>query len=282
MDPAWLRALCLLLCAVGMTTWLWLVWRTPELSANLTAHRRQLDAELRMLRQPALGRVALSVQLTLCTLLASLAMATRTWLPCCLATLVWCGPFPWLSRRRAARLTSLEAQLGSWLLALANALRATPSLGEALASTSSAIAPPLRDELEHVLKEWRLGIPLDQALQRTSARVGSRTLAAAFLTLRIARASGGGVSGCLESAAATLREMSRLDAVVRTKTAEGKGQALVISVLPFPFVGLLPWLDPGFLAPLFATSQGHALLALCAALWLAAVLLARRFVQLDL
>ena len=278
----WMRGAIGLLCGLAAGAWCWRILTAPELTPGLARYRSELDSECRALRLGASGRVILVLQLLGCSVLAAgAAMAAAVW-PLGLAAVLAVGPKRWLSLRRSARLTALEAQLDSWLLALANALRASPSLGEALASTANIVPPPLRHELEDVLAQWRLGLPLDRALRSAAERARSRTFSAALLTLRIARASGGGVSACLESAAAALREMSRLDAVLRAKTAEGKAQATVIAVVPVPFVAILDWLDPRFLQPLLATSTGHALLALCAALWLAAVLLARRIVQPEL
>ena len=42
---------------------------------------------------------------------------------------------------------------------------------------------------------------------------------------------------------AALREIARLEGVVRTKTAEGKAQAMVVAVMPFPLIGLLNYLN---------------------------------------
>ena len=45
-------------------------------------------------------------------------------------------------------MAKIEKQIDGWLLALANALKATPSLGEALGSSATLIQAPLSEEIE--------------------------------------------------------------------------------------------------------------------------------------
>src|SRR5690606_27569283 len=107
-------------------------------------------------------------------------------------------------------------------------------------------------------------------------RVESRTLAGTLLALKVARHSGGDLPHMLETAARALRELARLEGVVRTKTAEGKAQAFVIGVIPIPMVLGIGWIEPSFFEPLFATFVGNFIMAMAAILWLAAVLLAHK------
>ncbi len=277
-----LRWLAIALLGGGSGAALAIVWcaaTTPDCLATAGA---RFDRDLAFIRASFGARPLLATQATVCLLGLAFARVLASPWPLAGVALAICAPGPWLTHLRAARVTQLDLQLDPWLVALANTLRATPSLGEALGSTIATTAPPLRDELDLLLKEYRLGTPLDSALDNAARRIGGRAFTALVLTLQVARSSGGGVSECLERAAATLREMSRLDGVVRTKTAEGKTQAVVIAVLPGPFFALLAQLDPDFLRPLSSTATGHAVLAAALALWLVAVLFARRIVQVDI
>jgi tight adherence protein B len=103
---------------------------------------------------------------------------------------------------------------------------------------------PIKEELELTMKENQLGVPLDQALLNMARRVGSRAFSGALTTVLIGRQTGGDLPKILETSRATLREMARLEGVVRTKTAEGKAQAWVLGVIPPLLVALLNWMDP--------------------------------------
>ena len=279
---ATLRGTALLFAAVGGAAFATLAWRARASFSWFERARAHLYRDLTFIRAPVTAERVLAAQLGSCVLGIAAARALQAPWPLLLTCAAACLPARWLSQLRAARIAAIEGQLDPFLVALANTLRAVPSLGEALASSTATTAPPLRDEIDLLLKEYRLGTPLDRALDDAARRIESRAFTALVLTLGVARTAGGGVSECLERAAATLREMLRLDGVVRTKTAEGKTQAWVISVLPGPFFILLSQIDPDFLQPLAATAKGNAVMAVAAVMWLVAVVAARRIVQVDL
>jgi tight adherence protein B len=204
------------------------------------------------------------------------------WAPLTTLPAVVALPRGLLSRARALRVTAIEGQVDTWLVILANALRATPSLGEAIESTSKLIPAPLSEELELVLSEYQLGAPLDVALKTMAERLRSRTVNVALGTLRIARTTGGNVSQTLETSAAALREIARLEGVVRTKTAEGKAQATVIAVIPFPLIALLNYMNPDLLTPLFNTLKGYGVMAVAFMMWVVAILWARKILAVDI
>ena len=108
------------------------------------------------------------------------------------------------------------------MLSLANALKSTPSIGAAFQSVAPVLRDPMRQEVDLAIKEMKVGSTLDQALLHMAARVGSRQLDSALSSTDIGRQVGGNLPKVLESTSATLREMARLDGVIRTKTAEGK------------------------------------------------------------
>jgi tight adherence protein B len=184
--------------------------------------------------------------------------------------------------QRDRRVTAIEAQLDRFLVAMAHSLRANPALADALVSSTRLLGSPLKDEIDLVLREHALGTPLDRALAAMAGRIGSPIASSALATLRVARASGGDLSATLETSAAALREMARLEGVVRTKTAEARAQGVVIAVIPFPMFATLHAIDPRFLRPVLETSVGHIVLAVATLAWLAAVLAARRIAQVDI
>ncbi|HEX7478390.1 MAG TPA: type II secretion system F family protein [Polyangiales bacterium] len=277
----WWLTLASVAVSAGVTGAITCVWLSPAALPRLAAYAARVERDLRFLRVSGAGERVAALQATLCMLLLSTSFVTCTVWGSVAALAVAALPSIWLERGRNARVARIEEQVDAWLLALANALRATPSLGEALASTALLVPVPLSQELELVLREYQLGVALDDALAHTAVRVGSRTLSAALLTLRVARTSGGDLSACLEASAAALREMARLEGVVRAKTAEGKAQAFVISALPAPLFALIDWIDGDFLAPLAGCTKGHAILAIAAALWAAAIMAARRIMRVE-
>lgn len=194
-----------------------------------------------------------------------------------LASFVVCVAPPFLLRQmKHRRVQSIERQIEGWLGSLARALEAAPSLGEALEVSATMSDAPLSEELEVVLSEMHLGRPLDRALSAWGKRVGSRTLTLALATLQVGRATGGGLPEVLRSAGAALAELERLEGVIRTKTAEGKVQAWMVSLMPVPvYFGIL-LSDPHYFRPLEESAIGHVLLAVAVTFWIVAIFSARK------
>jgi tight adherence protein B len=247
----------------------------------LARYLESLDVRLRFVRSRfaaqtvALGQLAAVVTLSFGAVVFGLGWLLMGFAPAS-AT-----PWLWLERRRAARVAELDAQLDQWLLVLSNALKASASLGDALESSIGLVRAPLSEEVDLVLKRYRLGTPLDRALADMAARVGSRSISAAVLMLRVARNAGGDLPSTLDRSAAALREIARLEGVVRSKTAEAKAQAAVISLIPAPFVFLIHWLSPAYLRPLTATLSGQLIIAGALAMWAIAIVLAAKIAAVE-
>lgn len=253
--------------------------RSRSVQAQLERRAARYEEATRALMWRLTGAQLLRLQATGCAGAAVLWAVQRSplWLIACGLGMV--GPSWWMARRSAARRLSIEAQLDTWLLMLANALRASPALADALRASASLVPAPLREELELTLKEYRLGMGLDRALEQMGQRLGSRLVSTAIALIVVSRNTGGDLSHALETSAASLRELVRLEGVLRAKTAEGKAQAGLIALIPFALVLIIDSVDPQFFAPLADTSLGQLIVCGSAALWLLAVWLARRIVQ---
>ena len=187
-----------------------------------------------------------------------------------------------LSRRRAQRIATIEAQLDTWLGALSNALRATPSLGEALSVTAEVIRGPISEEVDHVLKQTRLGVALEQALLELSDRIGSPLVTSALAALFVGRQTGGDLPSILDETSAGLREMARLQGVLDAKTSDSRMQAYVMLAIPFLVLLGIHRIDPSWLGPMSESTTGMIASAVAAALWLSAVVLARRILDVAM
>jgi len=196
--------------------------------------------------------------------------------------IVAAAPAAYIDQLKRQRIKAIESKLDSFIQSLANALKATPSLGNALAYTQPLLPAPLDDELGLALKEMRVGTTLDQALLNMSARIQSVELDATLAGLLIGRQVGGDLPVILETTAGTLREMTRLQGVVRSKTAEGKVQLLVVAVFPIFLLFGFDTLSPGYFDPLTSSPLGWVVITVSVVLWLVALIVARRVLAVDL
>jgi tight adherence protein B len=143
------------------------------------------------------------------------------------------------------------------------------------------IRPPLQQEIELAIKEMRVGSTLEQALMFMASRVGSRQVDSAISALLIGRQVGGNLPKILDGTSATLREMSRLEAVVRTKTAEGKAQLALLSVFPLVLIIGFNAVKEHYFDPLTQSITGYAIVAVAGLCWIASLVMARKIVSVD-
>jgi tight adherence protein B len=284
LDSVQLAWLAELLCALTTITLVALTWSAAQarsVRTHAAAYCERLERDLRYLQLGTRGARLARGQALLALALSALALLLATPWPSLGAGLCLVGPRAALTHLRRQRSDRVAAQIDTGLVAIANALQAGGSLGEALASAARVLASPLSDELTLCLRENALGVPLDDALGNLTERVQRPTVTAALVTLQVARNTGGDVIDTLQTSAANLRELTRLEGVVQSKTAEARAQAWVIAIIPVPLVTLLDALDPSFLAPVWNTASGHLVVMVATVLWAAAVLVAREIMDVD-
>lgn len=275
----------LFLFGAGAVTTVYISITDPEspLAKLYHAYARSIDRDLKSLfihDVPGAHVVNVQIGAAVATLIGQLVFEEP--LALVFLPVIVVAPKVWIHQARAKRMTALEAQLDTFLMALANALKASPSLGDALGACTFLMRAPIREELELTMKENQLGMPLDQALLSMAQRVGSRALAGTLTTVLIGRQTGGDLPKILETSAGTLRKMARLEGVVRTKTAEGKAQAWVLGGVPPFLVGILNWIDPEWLQPLSTTFVGYIIVMVAVLFWVAAIFAARKILAVDI
>lgn len=190
-------------------------------------------------------------------------------------------PAAMLENLRKKRVEQIEDQIDGFVLALANALKATPSLGDGFKSVAVVIPNPMRQEVELAIKEMRVGSTLDQALLMMANRVGSRQLDTALSSVLVGRQVGGNLPKILDSTAQSLREMKRLEGVVRTKTAEGKMQLWVLAVFPLFLIGSIEGISPGYFSPLTESFSGYVVTFIASLFWISSLIVARKVLAVD-
>lgn len=273
----------LLLFVIGATVSLTAVAMDPRgvVRKNYSRYCRELERLLRFLLIRRTGPEVARYQLIAIGLVPVIAFAMDDWVTLFLIPPIALGPYYVLRRRCVERVLRIEGQLDSWLLMLSNALKASASLGDAINNSGKLMRPPMSEELDLALKEMHLGTPLDQAILNMSQRVGSQSVSSALATILVGRQTGGDMSKILEESASTLREMARLEGVVRSKTAEGKAQAYVLGAIPFVLIGAIHMVDEHWLEPLGRTSLGFMIIGIAALLWVGAIFLARKILAVD-
>ena len=164
-----------------------------------------------------------------------------------------------MEREKSQRRKALNDQLDATLQSMANTILVTQNLEDAFATIAQHFDPPISQEADIVVKQVRLGTPMDEALRELATRCHSRNVDAIVTALTVGRQTGGELPKVLETTAGVLRETMRVEGVMASKTSEGKAQVVVMGMLPFVFGGALQVIDPEWMQPLVPRSHrlGH-------------------------
>lgn len=190
-------------------------------------------------------------------------------------------PSLWLDMQWSGRIKLIEEQVEEALIYMSNSFKTNPSLPEAFQDVCNSMAPPITQEFSVMLREYKLGTPLDQALINLQKRVPARNLQLAVSALLIGRTVGGNIPRILEDTSSTIRESYRLERVIDTQTAQGRMQAWVMGAAPGAMCGVFYLMDPTLVRPLFNTFSGYIILAIALALNITGVFLILKIVAID-
>lgn len=184
----------------------------------------------------------------------------------------------WLDGRRR---TKFNMQLPEALATMSNALRAGFSISQAFDSVVDQRLAPISEEFEIMQKQLRIGMSFEDALESLSSRVGSDDLTLVTTAILISRKTGGNVTEIFDKISETIRSRMKVERKVRTLTAQGRLQGIIVSVMPI-FLGVaMTVVKPGMMIPFFCSVAGVfsiiGMFALVAVGWL----MIRKIIKID-
>lgn len=181
------------------------------------------------------------------------------------------------NRRRA----EFDSQLLDALALIASGMRAGMSLLQAMEQVTREMGPPIRQEFACALQENRVGKPIIQALQDMKQRIRSEDLGLTVDAISIAQETGGVLSEILVKIADTIRRRNRIRSRIRTLTAQGRAQGIIMALMPWGLAAVLWTIDPCLIQPMFSTATGKLLLLTIAVLELAGWMVIRRMIAVE-
>ena len=182
---------------------------------------------------------------------------------------------------RQRRLDKLEQQLPDTLLMLAGGMKAGVSLTQAVQQLVLESQPPVSQEFDLVLREQRLGVSLDEALDNLNRRVPLQSITLTVSAMRIAAETGGQLAETLERASQTLRSKLAMEGKIKALTSQGKLQAIVVGALPLFLMYVLNKMEPAAMNLMFTTQTGYATLVVIGLLEIFGVVIIRKIVDID-
>lgn len=184
----------------------------------------------------------------------------------------------WLDNRRREK---FNLQLPEALATMSNALRAGFSISQAFDSVVEQGEKPMSEEFAILQQQLKIGMSFEDALESLSQRVGSDDLMLVTTAILISRKTGGNVTEIFDKISETIRGRMKIERKVKTLTAQGRLQGIVVSAMPF-FLGLIMTLiKPGLMIPFLTSFFGIvAVLVMCALIFVGWLMI-RKIIKID-
>lgn len=167
---------------------------------------------------------------------------------------------------RTRRLNRINEQLGEALTLVSNSLRSGLSLQQGIELVVEEMDPPISEEFATVVKETKLGLPLDEALQNLAERVPTPDLDMVVTSIVTIRETGANLAEVFDVIAHTVRERKKVEGKIQAMTAEGMTQGVMMCGVPPVLIVTFYFLDASLVAPLFSTVLGILMLVIIVAL----------------
>lgn len=256
-------------------------WADKLLSGRVWWNAFEEKLEITRLRRSA-GEIVLA------TIIGTTAVAVVVWLltgtPLLALAMLGIGPSGTLvlvnSRVGRERRTFGE-QLASHLQEVAAAMRAGHSLVGGLRTVATSAAEPMRTELERVLADEQLGVPLKDALQPMARRMASDDVKQVALVAALHESTGGNMATVLDHVAEGVRERVELRGELHSLTAQARLSRWIVTLLPPGLLLVISLEDSSYVRPLFETSTGVLLLLVAAGMVIVGSLVMKAIVNVE-
>lgn len=140
---------------------------------------------------------------------------------------------------------------------------------------------PVNDEFHMLTESLRIGMSLDQALDRMFERMPLQEVSFFGIVLLIQQKTGGNLAEALGNLSNVLRSRKLMQGKIKALSAEAKASAYIIGSLPFLVMGAVKLASPDYLDPLFMTRTGNFIL-IAAGMWmLTGVFVMKKMIQIK-
>ena len=180
------------------------------------------------------------------------------------------------------RRRKLEVQLVDGLTTLASAVRAGLNLVQSMELLVSNHKGALQQEFGQILREYEMGMDLNQAMRGASNRIGSPLYRLTFTAIEMHRVRGGDSGESMDRIADSIRDIQRLEGKLDAITAQGRAQANFMAIMPIAIIIILFFILPEQTTLLFTNPYGRLMLVVVAGMIAAGYVWIRKIMQVDI
>jgi len=150
---------------------------------------------------------------------------------------------------------------------------------DAMRTIADEVPDPVGPEFREVVEGQKIGLSLDQGMERMYERVPLPEVNFLAIVIAIQRETGGNLSEALSNLSNVLRARKTMKLKVKAITQEAKASAAIIGFLPVGLTVAISVLNPGYLDPIFQSTKGQFIAGFALAWMIAGVLVMRKMIN---
>ncbi len=199
------------------------------------------------------------------------AIATGLWLPKKIVT--------FLIDRRQRKFTKLFADAVDVII---RGIKSGLPVGECMNIIAHESPDPVGHEFRLFTESQRLGLELEDALERAVERMPTPEMKFFAIVMSIQRQTGGNLAETLGNLSRVLRDRKKMADKVKALSSEATATAAIIGSLPFIMTGLLFLTSPEYIMELFTNDLGHIMIIGSFALMGTGIYIMKQMINFDM
>jgi tight adherence protein B len=199
-----------------------------------------------------------------------------------LAAIAALVPYFVIRHLETKRRMRLEVQLVDGLASMASGVRAGLNLVQSMQLLVTNQNGPIEQEFGQILREYEMGMDLNQAMRQASDRIGSQLYRLTFTAIEMHRLRGGDSGESMDRIAESIREIQRLEGKLDAITAQGRVQANMMAIMAVVIIVMMMVIFPDDTMMLFTEPAGRVILLCATALVVAGYLWIKKIMQVDI
>jgi tight adherence protein B len=182
---------------------------------------------------------------------------------------------------RNNRITRAVEQLPDVLAAISSGMKSGQSMQQAIETVVTFEKGPVAQEFTLFLRELRVGVSFDEALDNFYTHLPRTEVQLVIAAMKIARETGSNLAETLERIAHTLRSKLQMEGKIRSLTAQGRLQGIVMASLPVVIGLVLFKMEPHSMHYMYTTWYGWLAIVGMILLDLVGYFFIRKIVSID-
>lgn len=179
------------------------------------------------------------------------------------------------------RRSKFQQQLIDGLLILSSSLKSGLSLLQAFELLVEEMPLPLSQEFKLLLNEIKIGIPIEEALDRLNQRMYSEELNMLVSAILVGKETGGDLSRILEQIVTCIRQKNKVTQQLTNLTLQARWQGMIMMALPVVFAFGVVQMNPKYFNIMLSSETGRGLLIYVAVSQIVGMALIKKLSRLE-